>query len=439
MESRIGRSLAVSRVYSLWDDSQPVYAVSSNLAAGRLPLLSIRPQLRDGTKIPWASIAAGTYDSDIIRQADQLKAIGKPILLAFHHEPNLATGYGTAADFRAAYQHYVTVVRGEDATNVAFAVVLTPNATPADWYPGDAYVDWVGADVYNFGACTASRPAWTSLADLAQKFYTWASATGKPIVFAEWGVPEDPSAPDRRADWINDAATTLSGWPDVRAVIYFDEQGSCDWRLTGSDSAVQAFAALGHLPLANGRPTAGLAPDSSLGVAPLTVNLDLSRNTGAHFATGCGVDHWKLYFGDGSSTSGTGNPPTIAHTYVAGTWTVSLSITDSGGRTATTSTVIISAAPPSVNAGSPTARTADTATVPAWIQTNSLTGSYYMEWGTTSAYGQQTDVVTLPGKSFQQSVTAVLTGLTPGVLYHWRGVATTAAGTQAGVDKTFRL
>ena len=438
MESKLGRSLAISRVFSLWDDAQPASAVTSNLNAGRVPLISIMPKRRNGSKVSWASIANGSRDSDITRQATQLRDIGRPVMLAFHHEANLASGYGTPADFRAAFRHYVSVMRAHGTTNVSFVLILSPHTTYSDWYPGSAYVDWVGTDAYNFGVCTPTRPAWHSLQYIAQPFYDWASTTGKPVVLAEWGVPNDPSDPGRRAQYISAAGQTLAAWTNVKAAIYFDEVGSCDWRLGGSVSAMSAFTTLAHSSLANGRPTAEVLPAATIGAAPLSTTLNLGHSTGGNSKTGTGIASWSLSFGDGTSTSGKGMPGTVKHTYKGGTWTIALSVTDTGGRIAATTTSIVAAAAPTVNEGSPIAATTSTSTVPSWVQTNSLTGSYYIEWGTTTGYGHRTAVAKLPGKTFQQSVHVLLSGLTKGVKYHWRGVASTAAGTRTGVDSTFR-
>lgn len=256
LEAALGRTLGVDRSYSQWDDVQPSAAVGRDVAAGRLPLLSIRPQLHSGTKLAWSSVASGSRDDVIRAQARGLRAVNHAVLLAFHHEADLQSGYGAAADFRAAFRHYVTVFRAEGATNVAFTVVLagaTYGSAIDSWYPGDDVVDWLGADSYNFAACSPGRLAWRSFDKATAAFHRWGASRHKPMLLAEWGSAEDVRQPGRKAEWINDAARVVGAWPEL--VAYFDQAGSCNWRLASSASSWQAVKDFALSPQANGRPS----------------------------------------------------------------------------------------------------------------------------------------------------------------------------------------
>ncbi len=60
------------------------------------------------------------------------------------------------------------------------------------------------------------------------------------------------------------------------------------------------------------------------------------------------------------------------------------------------------------------------------------------EYGTTSAYGSTAPCSSLPGEGASPvAVSASLVSLTPGTTYHFRLLATSAAGTNAGEDRTF--
>jgi len=65
-------------------------------------------------------------------------------------------------------------------------------------------------------------------------------------------------------------------------------------------------------------------------------------------------------------------------------------------------------------------------------------GSYYFRWGRTSAYGSQTPTVPLgPGLS-ADAVSATISGLAAGAIYHFQLVATDTAGNiRPGEDQTF--
>jgi streptogramin lyase len=66
----------------------------------------------------------------------------------------------------------------------------------------------------------------------------------------------------------------------------------------------------------------------------------------------------------------------------------------------------------------------------------SVPTSYHFEYGATSAYGHSTPSQTLTGGS-ASAVSAALSGLIPGVGYHYRLVASNATGTGVGADQTF--
>lgn len=440
LEASVGRTLGIDRTYSRWDDVQPTPIVVDDVAHGRLPLLSIRPQRKDGSIIPWADLASGAHDAEIRAQADAFRDRGIALILTLHHEPELAVGYGTAADYVAAFRHYVAVFRGERATGVAFAVVLGAGTfkNPAAWYPGDDVVDWIGADAYNFAACVPGQPAWRSLATAAGPFYAWASSRGKPLVLAEWGSAEDPAQPGRKAQWLRDAATTLAGWPQVKAAAYFDRVGTCDWRITTSATAADAFADIAHSPWANGAPTARLVAATPLAAAPLAETFDLSTSTGAASATGSGVTSWSLDFGDGSgAVSGVGQPTSVVHTYAAGHWRATLTVRDAADTAATTTALVVAAPPPTISEGNATSVTSTAATLPAWIDTTGLAGSYRVEWGRTTAFGQRTSDTPLAAVDRTVAVTIGLGGLAPATRYYWRFVASSGAGTTTGPTRWF--
>ena len=82
--------------------------------------------------------------------------------------------------------------------------------------------------------------------------------------------------------------------------------------------------------------------------------------------------------------------------------------------------------------------TPDAATTTATVNANGSATTYTIEWGTTTRYGSQTAAASAGNGRTPTAVTARLTGLNPYTLYHWRAVATNAAGTTRGRDRTFR-
>ena len=436
-EQQIGRKLDLVRFYVRWDTPLMPDAVVRSVARDRTPVLSITPKKEDGTKLSWASIAAGDQDARIREQAAAVAGLGVPVFLVFQHEPDMATGYGSPAEFRAAWRHYVEVFRQQGVTNAAWTWVMTPTgfaataSTPAgDFYPGDDVVDWIALDPYNWYGCAPSVPtAWQSMAQAAGPFRTWAQPHGKPLMLAEWGSVEDPADPARRADWYRETLAMSTSWPELKAISAFDATGNCAWRVDSTPTALQGFVDAGDTAAAHGRASALLTPSTTVGAVPLTVAFDASRSTGSASRTATGVTSWSLDLGDGTSQSGQGQPPAaIAHTYATGTFTARLVVTDATGDTASDTRTVAAAPPPAVT-GSERDVTTTSMGLYAWVNPAGLTGTARFEWGTTTAYGSTSASYDLAATTSAQQLSHTASGLTPGTRYYWRITATTAAGT----------
>ncbi|MFF1530058.1 glycosyl hydrolase [Cellulomonas sp. NPDC058312] len=436
-EDALGRRLDVHRWYSRWDDVQPVTPVVDSVARGRTPLLSIWPRRADGSVVPWAVIAEGRVDAEIRAQAAGVAALGVPVYLVLHHEADIAAGWGTPAEFRAAWRRYVQVFRDAGVTDVLWTWVVTPASfgsapsTPgADaFYPGDDVVDRVGLDAYNWFGCAPGKPtAWRSVAEVVGPFRQWAAARGRTPLLAELGTAADPADPARRGAWLSEAVAYLGAWPGLDVVSSFEGTGTCAWAVAGSEPTRAAYAAAVAEPVAHARPTAWVRPSTVVGPAPLTVALDLSRSTGGGAATGSGVVRWVLELGDGTTRSGTGRPGTVTHTYAAGAPVVRLTVTDAAGRTASDRRALVVASPPVVTAAERDV-TGDSAGLRAWVDPRGLPGTVRLSWSVEG--GPELGAVerSVPAATSAQAVAHDLAGLVPGTRYRWTATATTAAGT----------
>jgi hypothetical protein len=67
-----------------------------------------------------------------------------------------------------------------------------------------------------------------------------------------------------------------------------------------------------------------------------------------------------------------------------------------------------------------------------------LTTVYAFQFGTTTGYGAQTAPVSVGNGTAEVKVNQTITGLPPGAMYHYRLIATNAAGTANGKDATFK-
>ena len=106
---------------------------------------------------------------------------------------------------------------------------------------------------------------------------------------------------------------------------------------------------------------------------------------------------------------------------------------------------LIALAAPSALTAAPTASTGDAsaltdtqATVAGTVNPRGELTSYAFQYGTTTAYGQQTALTSAGSGTADVPVRADLAGLTAGTTYHYRVIATNASGTTVGADRTFR-
>ena len=218
---------------------------------------------KDQPRYALRTIVRGDHDAYIRRWAKDAAAYGKPVYLRFDHEMNtnlLPWGVGangnTSDQYVAAWRHAHTIFRQERATNVRWVWspnVAYGNSTPfSKVYPGDAYVDWVALDGYNWGT-TQSWSKWTSFANVFGPSYDLLTRmTNKPVMIAEVGSAE---AGGNKAAWIRQGflQQVPSRFPRVRAIVYSSGNWDADWRVDSSSAALAAFREVASSPKYRGR------------------------------------------------------------------------------------------------------------------------------------------------------------------------------------------
>jgi hypothetical protein len=184
LESSLGRQLGAVREYDLWNSTFPDSTTRAWRDAGRTLVLSVKAKRLNGATVTWRSIAdaapGSTLYGEITRWADNVEAFGAPLYFTFHHEPEASTNLanGTATDFKDAWRKVVTVFRERGVSNATYLWTMTDYSfwvkdrrEASLWYPGDAYVDALGADAYNWYDC---RPGivnrWKSLQEIIEPF-----------------------------------------------------------------------------------------------------------------------------------------------------------------------------------------------------------------------------------------------------------------------------
>ncbi|MDQ4142865.1 MAG: hypothetical protein M3198_03830, partial [Actinomycetota bacterium] len=122
------------------------------------------------------------------------------------------------------------------------------------YYPGDAYVDWICSDGYNWAP---GRPdaQWRSFKEIFKDFYTWGAARNKPLMVGETGTEERNAG--EKAGWYSGIVPAMKDYPAMKALIYFDTAttdlagGWFEWRPDTSNSAYNAYIGMAREPYLN--------------------------------------------------------------------------------------------------------------------------------------------------------------------------------------------
>ena len=174
-----------------------------------------------------AAGAAGRYDVEFATLAKTLVSYGEgDALLRLGWEfngtwyPWSVTSQSEAAHFAAYFRNIVTTMRSVPQT--AFQFVWNPTSGPnpvaaQDAYPGNAYVDYVGLDLYDqvWGVPLDPKLAWPRYVtepDGLEWLSSFAAAHRKPEAIPEWGVTirsdghglgDDPLFVADMANWVS--------------------------------------------------------------------------------------------------------------------------------------------------------------------------------------------------------------------------------------------
>jgi hypothetical protein len=233
--------------YMSWNDSLDTQAVTNAWSYGALYYMIWEPY---HTTV--AAIAQGRSNAYITGVARQIRALNLPVAISFGHEMNgwwypWGTTSTTGAQFVAAWRLIRQLFAAAGASNVIW--IWNPNVISAEpqlqlsaWYPGDAYVSWVGITGY-FGA-TGADTFDGIYGPTMQEIRTF---TSKPFIIAETAVQTGPDA-------VTAAQNLVSGLrqlPDVLGLVWFDyNKDGVDWRLeTRPDVRAAIAAGLAGLPL----------------------------------------------------------------------------------------------------------------------------------------------------------------------------------------------
>lgn len=201
-----------------------------------MPVIQLNPY-----NISLKAIAAGRYDRYLKKFGTELAQLGQRVVVSFAAEANgtwysWACTHTSAAVYLAAWRHVHNIVDRYDHRVIWMwdvnATYATAACTLLSRWPGAAYVDWVGVDGY------LRNPGDTFGRILAPTITQARGFSGKPVLIAETGVPDVPSA----VPWLKSIFTEAAAIPFVIGVVYFDYATDAhNYRLEHDPAALAVF------------------------------------------------------------------------------------------------------------------------------------------------------------------------------------------------------
>ena len=250
-ESQAGKKIGAELYYvgwysGAWDNVAKQLSVLDPM--GIKAMVTWQPALKNGSN-PLAAILSGSQDAIINDFAIKSKAYGKPFFLRFAHEMN-GNWYdwsgaltGNSADaYVAAWRYVWNKFQAAGATNAIWVWCPNADSVPADswnalqnYYPGDAYVDWVGIDFY--GLKWGDNPPDAALDRVYQTY-----GALKPIMVGETAAADCSNyaagTTMTKAQWTTALFNAMAARPNVHAFFWFNQNnsGEADWRITSCPS-----------------------------------------------------------------------------------------------------------------------------------------------------------------------------------------------------------
>jgi hypothetical protein len=165
-------------------------------------------------------VAAGLYDDKITMFIDGLQSLAIPAYVRIGYEFNGVAWNGyQLTDYKNAFTRITNMIRArgiEVATVWDFSLDAgTSNMNFQDYYPGDAYVDWWGINLFSASHFTDPN---------AQKFLDSARVHAKPVMIGETtprnvGVLNGQQSWDQ---WFAPFFTFIHTHPEVKEFCYID-------------------------------------------------------------------------------------------------------------------------------------------------------------------------------------------------------------------------
>lgn len=240
-QRRFRSHINIISLYIPWGDEDrcniPGHLAAAIYKNGSVPLITWEPwaskfrysagheDLRQEKKV-FPHIVEGVFDEYLARFAMQVKMLNKPVYIRFAHEPDNPaypwshTGNNTPEDFKQAWRYVHDFFIRHRVYNAIWVWNPWKPDAAERYFPGMAYVDWIGVTGLNYGSLQQDGK-WYSFRELYEPFHRkYMYRSGLPVMVAEGGTIR----PDgNQQQWIEDALSAVtSGFREIKAFVLFN-------------------------------------------------------------------------------------------------------------------------------------------------------------------------------------------------------------------------
>ncbi|RPE14260.1 glycosyltransferase [Chitinophaga lutea] len=239
LQQTFNAHVSIVSLYIPWGDesrsSIPAHLADAIYRNGSVPLITWEPwasTFRQSAAHPelqqekgiFSHIVKGEFDAYIREFALQIKALNRPVYLRFAHEPDnpaypwSPSGGNTAEDFKQAWRYVHDLFIRNRVYNAIWVWNPWKPEAAERYFPGRAYVDWIGVTVLNYGAAYGGGYSFSQLYEPFHGKQLWRS--GLPVMVAEGGALRSEQ---NQAQWMDDALKAVTGrFREIKAFVLFN-------------------------------------------------------------------------------------------------------------------------------------------------------------------------------------------------------------------------
>ncbi|MDM9631048.1 glycosyltransferase family 2 protein [Robiginitalea aurantiaca] len=243
LENDLEQKFDLISLYLAWGDGPsnevPQDLIQDIYKSGALPMITWEPWMNDfraSDSIPemnenkgvFKKILSGQFDGYIDRFAERLKSFNAPVFLRFAHEfdnpsyPWSSSGGNSPQEFRQAWQYVYDRFSAQSAFNVIWVWNPLYPLNVEMYFPGNAYMDWIGVTSLNYGTLNQDGQ-WRGFKTLYEPFEkAFEKLPDLPVMLAEFG---SLNLGGNRDLWFSEALSTSDQtYPRIKARVFFNSK-----------------------------------------------------------------------------------------------------------------------------------------------------------------------------------------------------------------------